>query len=233
MDKKTDEGGGGSGGSGQGAGQGQGQGDDSKKQLDDLRSMNTKLLERLEKLEKTQGGGAGKDDDEGDLAQKAKLEREKKEKSQVDSKRLESALKYAIQVKDWAKTNASLLPKTIESILDQAEKEKYDVATEKDSAIKAGIISEFFALQANLDLLTESQKILVEDFAKLTKTSRHEKAHQMYEQIFEPTFEMLKRIKKAEQIGKGHSNQTDAENAYKEKLMNTSKKHYLRGAKNA
>lgn len=221
------QGGGGGGGANGDAGQKGGQGSpDLAKQLADEKARNDKLEERLKALE-GKGGASGGSSDQ-DLADKARAARDAASKNADNEKRLESALKFSIAARDWAKTNAPLLPKTIDSILDAADKEVYGSAIEKDGAIKSGIISEFFALQSNLDLLTPSQKSVVEEFAKLTKNVKQERAQQVYESIFEPTFEMIRRIRKAEQLSKGGAvNQTDAEAAYKDKLIGLSQKHYL------
>lgn len=162
-----------------------------------------------------------------DLAEKARLEREALEKKAGDTKSLQSALEFSIKAADWIKTNASLLPKGVEGIFAQADKENYADAIEKSSAIKAGIVSEFFAVQSNLDLLTPSQKTLLDEFVKLTKNVKQERAPAIFDTIFEPTFEMLKRIKKAEQIQKGHGDSNDTQSAHKQKMMALAKKTYL------
>jgi hypothetical protein len=198
---------------------------DNAKDVETLRAQNADLVKRLEALE-------GKNipppkDEEKSLAEKAAKEREDNDKRSGDQKTMESALKFNLQGKDWLKTNASLLPKNIEGIFQQAEKENYGSAMEKTTAIKVGIISEFFSIQANSDLLTPGLKNTLDDFQKLTKNGKSEKANQVYDQVFEPAFEMLKRIKKAEQLNKGHGNPSDVEDAYKKRLMQGSRKRYL------
>lgn len=223
MDKKDDEGGGGGGGDDKG-------GKDDKGGPD-LKAIN----ERLEKLEKEnadlkKAAGGKKDDkvDDPDLEAKAKAAREAKEKASNDTKKIEAALKFSLGAKDFLKQNASLLPKDIEGIFEAAEKEKYDNAIEKDSAIKASLVQSFFNVQSNLDLLTLSQKSVLEDFLKLTKNGKQEKAQSIYETVFEPTFEMFKRIKKAEQLGKdGQTTASDAIQAYSDRMQKLSKKHYM------
>jgi hypothetical protein len=162
-----------------------------------------------------------------DLKRKAELERESKEKKDLESKQLESALKFSLSSKEWLKNNSSLLPKETADIFTMAEKEKFDSAIDKDSEVKSGIVQKFFEIQANVDLLTPGQKIGLEDFLKLTKNGKREKAQQVYEMIFEPALEMLRRVKKAEALSGGFGNPDDAQNEYKEKLMKLSKKHYL------
>lgn len=214
---------GGSGGAGSGGNAGGGNADLAKT-VEALQKSNEALLARLEKMEKGAGGGS----DDPDLRAKAEAERKAKEQKDAEAKSLEQAIRFNLGARDWLKTNGSLLPKDVEGILNAADKETYGSAIEKDSAIKSGVVQAFFSVQSNLDLLTPSQKSAIEEFLKLTKTGKQEKAQQMYESIFEPTFEMLKRIKKAEQLGQaGHSTSTDADVAYRDRMMKLSKKHYL------
>lgn len=165
--------------------------------------------------------------DDPDLIEKARLEREEKEKKGSDSKALEGALRFSMGSKDWLKANAALLPKDIEGIFTAADKETYDNAVEKAGAIQSSIVQAFFQVQDNLDLLTPSQKSSIEDFLKLTKNGKQSKAPQIYDTIFEPTFEMLKRVKKAEQLNLSEKSQTEGEKALADRMMKLSKKHYL------
>lgn len=170
-----------------------------------------------------------KDDD--DLALKAKKERELKEADDLKSKKLETALKFEMGAKEFVKNNASLLPSTIEGIFAAADKEKYSSSVEKASDIKVGIVSEFFAVQANLDQLTDSQKKNVAEFLSLTKNIKQERVHDIYDSIFEPTLEMIRKVKKAEALQKGLAPQNDSDDAYKNRLIEGSKKHHLREKK--
>lgn len=190
---------------------------DYKKQFEELSAKNKELADQIAKL-------SAKDKD---LLDKAKDQQNEKDRNHIDSKALEQALTFSLKSEAFLKENESLLPKDVKDIFKIAEKETYNDAVEKASAIKSGIIQSFFSIQANMDLLTDSQKSSLEDYLKLTKTGKQDKAQNMYDQVFEPTFQMLKRIKKAEVMSKGGANHTDAEQAYKKKLMDGSSKHYL------
>jgi hypothetical protein len=201
-------------------------GTDTAKELEALKTTNASLLARLEKLE----GKSQKDDDDvddDDLRDKAKKQREADDKQKGASRALENALKFSLNAENWIKSNQSLLPKTVPDIFKTADKENFESAVEKDSAIKAGIIQEFFTVQANLDLLTPGLKTVLDDYLKLTKTGKQEKALQIYDQVFEPALEMLRRVKKAEALQKGYGSSSDNEDAYKQKMINLSRKHYL------
>lgn len=170
------------------------------------------------------------DEDDDDLNEKARKAKEAKEKDAVKTKELEGALKFNLSVADFVKSNKDLLPTEVEDVLKEAEKESYDSAFEKANAVKAGMIKAYFSVQANLDFLTASHKTQIDDYFKLTKNGREEKAAQIFENIFEPAIETMKKVKKAEELGKasgGHSGGSKHENAYKEKLMNVSKKTHL------
>jgi hypothetical protein len=237
QDKAGGEGAGGGGGAGGSAGgdaggSGNKSGDaDTATKLDAALKRADALEERLKKLEGNNssgaGGGNGKGADGKDLADKAREEREAADKQNLNQSKLESALKFNLGSSQWLKDNATLLPKTIQGIFDQAAKENYANAIEKDQAVKTGIISEFFSIQANVDLLTPGLKAALDDFNKLTKNVKQERAQSIYDSVFEPAFDKLKSVKKAEQLSRGVVDPTDAEAAYKAKLIGVSKKHYL------
>lgn len=172
-----------------------------------------------------------KTDDPTDLAAKAAKEREEKEAEAKKTKALEGALQFTIKAADWLKTNAALLPKSLDGIFAQAEKEVYANAIDKAAAMKAGIISEFFAIQANQDLLTAAQKNALADFKALTKNDKEQRVNDIWDNIFEPTFEGLKRVRKAEQLSKGLGDPNASESAYEKKIKDASAKHYLRESK--
>jgi len=163
-----------------------------------------------------------------DSVRKAK---EKDEQDQSKVKVLESALTFTMKSPEFYKQNAAILPKEVEGIFEAAEKEKYSNAIEKADSIKAGIIQSFFSVQSNVDILTASQKVQLEQYLTLTKNGKQEKASDFYDRIFEPAFETLKRVNKAESLQKGLGSGGD--DAYKKKLMAGSNHHYLGENKNA
>lgn len=162
-----------------------------------------------------------------DLIEKARKEQEAKNLKASDTKALQAALQFTMNSSQFLKDNEKLLPKNIKGIFDAAEKENYETEIEKESAIKAGVVQEFFSQQANLDLLTPHMKTELEEYLKLSKNVKQDKAKEIYNMVFEPAFARLKDVKKAEALNKGLGNQTAAADAYKQKLVNGSKKHYL------
>lgn len=228
LDQKTDEGDGGGGDSKSKTDAGK----LSEKDIADLKTQNATLLARLEKLE---AGSKKTTDDstEDDLNAKVKKAKEITDQKSADTRTLESALKFSLTAPDFLKNNQSLLPKDITEIFKAAEKETYESAIEKANAIKSSIIQSFFSTQANLDLLTPGLKTTLEDYLKLTKNGKQDKAQHIYDTIFEPSLEMLRRVKKAEALNKGHGNATEGDDAYKTKMINLSRKHYLGEKSNA
>lgn len=206
---------------------------DAEKTIAELKASNAALIARMEKIEKgsSAGAGAGGSGDGTDLDEKARLQREADAKKGANGKALEAAIGFNMSADKFLKDNAGLLPKDVADIFKAAEAETYNSAIEKSQAIKAGVIKTFFAVQSNLDLLTPSQKSQLEEYLKLTNTGRAEKALQLYDSIFEPTFEQLRRLKKAEALSRGHSVGSGAGDAYRDKLESGSKKHYLRERK--
>ena len=196
---------------------------DPAKEIETLKAEKLKLEQEIAGLK-----APPKKDDPSDLAAKAAKEREEKEVEAKKTKSLEGALNFTIKAADWLKTNATLLPKTLEGIFAQAEKEVYANAIDKAAAMKSGIISEFFAIQSNQDLLTAAQKNALADFKALTKNDKEQRVNDIWDNIFEPTFESLKRIKKAEQVRQGLGDPSSSDSAYEKKIKEASAKHYLR-----
>lgn len=168
-----------------------------------------------------------KTEDDPSLADKARLEREAAEKKTKYEKSLGAALKFNMGSAEFLKSNAGLLPKTVEGIFAQAEKQTYDSEVEKAAEIKVGLVSEFFAVQANMDQLTGAQKVELEDFLKLTKNGKQERIENVYAMIFEPTLESIRKIEKAKHVSSGAKDQSSAEKALADRMMKQSRKHYL------
>lgn len=197
--------------------------DKIKKELEELKAKGGKKKDEEENDDEDE-------DDDKDLSAKARKEREEKASKQTETKKLENALKFNLSVQQFVKDHKDILPGEIEGILKQADKETYDSAIEKANGLKSGMIKEFFAVQANLDMLTASHKSQIEDYLKLSQKGKEDKAEAVFENIFEPALETIKKVKKAEEIGKasgGYGTGSKSENAYKEKLMNISKKTHL------
>lgn len=164
------------------------------------------------------------------LNDKVKRDRDDRDKNDSKTKHLESALTFNLTSAEFLKTNESILPKEIADIFQAAEKEKYESAVEKANSIKAAVIQSFFSQQDNVDLLTDNQKVTLADYLKLTKNAKEDRAKDLYENLFEPALSMLKRVKKAEELGRnkmGFKDGSKGDSQYKEKMMNLSRKHFL------
>jgi hypothetical protein len=191
------------------------------------------LKSQLEALQKEKATWASSHES---LNDKVRKENEEKARKQGDSKALESALTFNLTANEFIKSNETILPKDISDIFKVAATEKYDSAIDRANATKAAIIQSFFSQQSNVELLTESQKISLADYLKLTKNGKEEKARELYDNLLEPALGTLKRVKKAEELSKSNSGfglSTDADQAYKEKLMKIAEKKFFKGKLNA
>jgi hypothetical protein len=208
--------------------------DISDQELADLKAKASKVDDLSKEIETLKSKPAPKAEDETDLTDKVAKEKKEKEQKSSDTKKLETALIFTLNSDKFIKEHESILPKDMADIFEVASKEKYDSPIEKASAIKSALISSFFKVQANLDSLTASHKQAIEDFEKLTKRGREEKASEIYSNIFEPALGMIKQIKKAEELVRaksGYADPSEIDAAYKEKLIRGSRAHYL-GEKN-
>jgi hypothetical protein len=208
----------------EGEGDAGGAGGSGKSELETLKESNAALIARLEKLESSLKPPTPDPKDE-ELRDKARRQREADEKKGMDSKALEQSIKFNLQSSEFLKVNQSLLPKDAPDIFKAADKEKFENEIEKARAVKVGLIQSFFAVQENVDLLTGPQKNRLDEFLKLTKNGKQDQAQEFYENIFEPTFEALRRVKRAEALNRGHGDSSD--DAYKQRLLDHSRKHIL------
>lgn len=168
-------------------------------------------------------------DDDG-LNEKARKEREAAEKEAASTKEIERALGFNLGIDQFVKTNESLLPTDIASIVKLAHKENYANATAKAGALKAAIIQSYFGVQANVDALTAGQKRTLDEYLKLTKDRKEQNAPDIYENVFEPALETIRKVKKAEEVGRsraGFANPSDADAAYKAKMVKHSQAAHL------
>lgn len=163
---------------------------------------------------------------EDDLNEKARKEREAKEKDSSKTKRLENAIAFNMKSADFLKANAGLLPSEAAEVFAQAEKETFADHAEKSDAIKSGLIQSFFAVQENVDLLTPGQKTQLDEYLKLTKNEKQARAQNIYDMIFEPAFETLRKLKKAAALSKGLKDDNGGDSAYREKMRSKTMKHY-------
>lgn len=197
------------------------------------KETSAKLSKEIEELRKTPTPTepAKPAESEEDLRTKAQKEKELNDAKGADAKRIERAVSFNFTIDEFAKVNKDLLPEDIEGILQQAKKENYDSVAERANALKSSVVLSFFAVQANYDVLTPAQKAQVDSFLKLTKTGREQRADEIYDNVFEPAFETLKRVKKASEVARaqaGFSTPSNAEAAYKEKMIQVAAKAHLR-----
>lgn len=211
---------------------------EEQKAFDEMKATNEKLAKDLEDAKKKPAddgkGDDGKGDDadggDDDLVARAAKKKQSDADHAAQVKRIESATRFSLGLDRFLADNKGFLPEEVGEIVKLADKENYDTTEEKANATKAAVVKTFFSIQANVDLLTASQKNLLDGFLKLTKTGREEKAADVYENIFEPTLEMMKRIKKAEEVGRanaGFATDSDVSAGYKARLISRSRSAHL------
>lgn len=195
----------------------------------DLSSELAALRKKNEELEAKLKAGRGGEGGDDPLGEKAREEREKKEREQADTKQIEQAVQFNMGLDRFLADNAELLPKEMSEIVALAHKENYASSFAKANAIRASLLKSFFSVQTNIDVLTESQKTKIEDFLKLTLDAREAKAGQIYADIFEPTLEMIRKVKKAEDLARvrGGIGGTQTDNEYKDRLIKRARQAHL------
>lgn len=156
--------------------------------------------EKKEQEEKDREAKA-KQDEEG-LRSKVKSENDDKQKKEAEQSKLTAALRFTMGADKFIEEHKTVLPKEVSDIFAKASKESFDSEIEKANAIRSGVVESFFSVQANIDLLTPSQKSQVEDYLKLTRKARDEKSEDVFTNVLEPAMHMVKQLRKAEELAK-------------------------------
>lgn len=205
-----------------------------------LKAENESFKKQIEELSKktaapkneSDGNEGNKADPKDDDAYiKAQKENSKRTKSDSHSKNLEKALEFTMTIKNFYEAHKDMMPAEVADLLRVVETENYDSKISKANAIKSGLIQSFFKVQANVELLTPAQKSLVEDYLKLTNTGKEEQASDVYDRALEPALELMKRVKRAEELAKaknGMGVHTSGEKNYIDRLIKGSQSKYLK-----
>lgn len=199
-------------------------------ELEAEKGKSAAALKELEELKKKPAPAPDKKEEDPDLLDKVKKEKKESDAKRSDTKRVESSLKFTMNLDAFMKENEDVLPSDYKLIVDKAKREKYDSAVDQASDLKSALVQEFFKVQSNLDLLTSAQRESLDDFLKLTKNGKEEKADFVYGHLFEPALQTLRNVKKAEEIGKarsGHASSNKVEDEYKARLIQISRKTHL------
>ncbi len=168
--------------------------------------------------------------DDDPLRTKVKAETDKKAKEDADSKAMESAISFNLGLDKFVSDNKDLLPAEVAGVIRAGLSETYDTAAGKAAAIKVSVLQSYFAVQENVDLLTIGQKAELDNWRKLTKESKQDKAPSIYANIFEPALEGQRRVRKAEELNRGRQGMattSGTEAAFRDKIIAASTKKYL------
>lgn len=192
-----------------------------EQKLEAATKQNAELQTKLEALQKAKAEPEEKPEPKS-LREKAKEERQSAEDRAKETKDIESALKFNLHLDGFVKKNEDLLPKEILHIIELANKETYESAKAKANAIMSNIVQTYFSVQDNRDALTQSQKDTLDDYLKLTKNGKEDKANEIYVNLFEPALETFRKVKKAEELAlarSGFVRPSDEDEAYKQRLI--------------
>lgn len=196
----------------------------------------TEMQAELEKLKKPPPKEEP-EKDEDDLGKKAEKDRKALEDAKGKTRRIQQALKFEMSLPEFTKANKGIVPADFEGILERAGKENFDDAVAKAIAIKSSFLSTFFTVKENYESLTASQKEVVDGFLGQTKIGREEQAEKLYETIFEPALESIKKVRKAEQLNRARNGFSDGGSSvikdYEQRIIKQSEAAYQKKKKGA
>lgn len=199
--------------------------------VEQLTAELSRIRKENEELKKAKppAGGSGDDDKDDDLVKKARTDIDDKKRQTEDAKEVERSIRFNLGIDDFVKTNKTLFPEEIDGIIQHAKKEKYDSEGERAAAMRSAILTSFFAVQANVDSLTSTQKNTLETWKGLTKAERDKRSADAYENVFEPAIDKIKSVRKAEEAVRarqGLAPRNAANNGYGDRLIKLSQEQF-------
>lgn len=188
------------------------------------------MMDRIESLSSQIAELKGGKKLESDLYSKTEDHNKEREKTDQTSKEIEEAVLFNSSIPSFIQDNRDILPSDVSDIIAVADKERYDRVSDKERAVKSAILQSFFKIESNLDLLTQTQKRLIDDYFKLSSKGKEDRAKDVYSNVFEPSVMMLKKIKKAEEVAKSRNGVrigSKPEQDYLEKMIKISKQKHM------
>lgn len=198
-----------------------------------MQAENARLKEENGKLKQPSEKPSPSKDEEKkpkDESLNDKVDRENREKADRESsgKKLEAALRFDLNSDKFISDHKALLPKNAPDLFAAAAKETYDSVVEKVNATKSAVIQSFFREQANLEMTTASQREAIEEYLKGSKKAKEDEADHIWRNVFEPVLEMIKRLRKAEEVNRANNGMgNDSHNEQLRKMEEASRKKYL------
>ena len=206
----------------------------TKEKLPDLTIIIGEMQKKIEELTLKLTTPPKEPPQDDAILARIKVEKETKEKESQKLKDIEDSMAFNLMSELFLKENSSILPPETSKVFEAANKEKYESQLQKTNAIKSSLVQSFFRIQDNVDMLTNDQKAVLDNFLKLTKDAKETEASHIYSQIMEPTLLTVKKSRKAEELAKskfGYHEGTDQEKEYEKMLIKKSENYYM-GVKN-
>lgn len=206
-------------------------------EIEAMKAENAKFKSEAEKA-KTENDAKAKEEadrkakeeaDKGkDFSKQFDDKRKEEEKTKNWEKEIESSALFNSGLTAFLKDSGKLISPSIAGVVEIASKESYKDSIEKARGLKDVIVKEFFKVQSNLDHLTQSQRSKLDQFLDMTKNGRAEQVTQIYDELFEPTLSLVRKIEGYKVRSDGKSKNSE-ENGIKSKLIEVGKKSYLKG----
>ncbi len=144
------------------------------------------------------------DDDDKTILEKARQIEAEGEKKKQSEKALVEAAKFTVSLSKIVEDNEAFFPKEIAGIMEVNAKKPYDNELARANDLRASIIESVFSEQKNLDLLSETAKIKVQEFFGFNKTKKEEVSQTYWEYVL-TALDTNNRITKLDRISKARN----------------------------
>lgn len=195
---------------------------ENEKLKNDLKAKDdTKSKEEKDRIAKEEADKV-KGKDYSEIARQ-KEDDDKKEKDKTAE--MEKSAIFNANLNQFVKDNGPLVSPRLASVVEVANKENFANSTERARELKGAIVKEFFSVESNVKHLTDSQKARLDFFLTQTKNGRAEQITAIWDDLFEPTLELVRKIKSFEEKSSG---KVKSDSGIKNKFMEVGKKSYLK-----
>lgn len=167
---------------------------------------------------KAQNGKQELENKPDDKTDNLKNEAEKKAKEQNEAgeqqAQIEKAVGFNMNITKFAEDYKSVLPQSVKSIIETANKKTYASQTIKADEVRKAIIDAYVEIEKNVEALPDSVRAKVAHYKELAEDAKKAKSANFWE-IVEIGTAMAKEKNRANAVNMANGNNGGAENAFR------------------
>ena len=171
---------------------------------------------------KAQNGKQEPENKQDDKADNLKNEAEKKAKEQNEAgeqqAQIEKAVGFNMNIAKFAEDYKNVLPQSVKSIIETANKKTYASQTIKADEVRKAIIDAYVEIEKNVEALPDSVRAKVAHYKELAEDAKKAKSANFWE-IVEIGTAMAKEKNRANAVNMANGNSGGDENAFRARFF--------------